>query len=184
MNTTGIYKDRIIGLLFLGAFLCYGIGRNFFESQNNSEQLIGGFLIILNSFFVISIGILLKKTIKSYQSLIANIYLFTRILEALALSSIVINLIPTINISYDLGYHIAMLSLGIGSIPMCYVLYKNNLVANWIAIWGIIGYSLLSLGFLIEFFGTQWSNYLLIIGGLWEMTFAFRLIARVERRSK
>ena len=77
-----------------------------------------------------------------------------------------------------------MLSLGIGSIPMCYVLYKNNLVANWIAIWGIIGYSLLSLGFLIEFFGTQWSNYLLIIGGLWEMTFAVRLIARVERRSK
>ena len=88
-----------------------------------------------------------KKTIKSYQSLIANIYLFTRIIEAFALSSIVINLIPTINISYDLGYHIAMLSLGIGSIPMCYVLYKNKLVLNWLAIWGIIGYSLLSLGF-------------------------------------
>lgn len=57
MNNTGIYKDRIIGFLFLGAFLCYGIGRNLFESQNNSEQLIGGVLIILNSFFVISIGI-------------------------------------------------------------------------------------------------------------------------------
>ena len=184
MNTKGIYKDRIIGLLFLGAFLCYGIGRNLFESQNNSEQLIGGFLIILNSFFVMSIGILLKKTIKPYQSLIANIYLFTRILEALALSSIVINLIPTINISYDLGYHIAMLSLGIGSIPMCYVLYKNNLVANWIAIWGIIGYLLLSLGFLMEIFGNQWSNYLLIIGGLWEMTFAVRLIARLEKSTK
>jgi len=77
-----------------------------------------------------------------------------------------------------------MLSLGIGSIPMCYVLYKNNLVANCIAIWGIIGYSLLSLGFLMEFFGNQWSNYLLIIGGLWEMTFVVRLIARVERSSK
>ena len=43
MNTTIIYKDRIIGLLFLGAFLFYGIGRNLFESQNNSEQIIGSF---------------------------------------------------------------------------------------------------------------------------------------------
>jgi len=179
MNTTRIYKDRIIGLLFLGAFLCYGIGRNLFESQNNSEQLTGSFLIIINSIFVIYIGIFLRKTIKSYHSLVANTYLFARIIEAIALSSILMNLIPTVNISYNLGYHIAMLSLGIGSIPMCYVLYKNNIVANWLAIWGIIGYSLLSLGFLMELFGNEWSMYLLIIGGLWEITFAVRLIARV-----
>ena len=89
------------------------------------------------------------------------------------------NLIPTVNISYDLGYHIAMFSLGVGSIPMCYVLYKNNIVVNWLAIWGIIGYSLLSLGFLMELFGNEWSMYLLIIGGLWEIIFAVRLIARV-----
>ncbi len=184
MNTTRIYKDRIIGLLFLGAFLCYGIGRNLFESQNNSEQLLGSLLIIINSIFVICIGILLRKTIKSYQPLVANIYLFTRIIEALALSSIIINLIPTVNISYYLGYHIAMLSLGIGSIPMCYILYKNNIVANWLAIWGITGYSLLSLGFLMELFGIKWSMYLLIIGGLWEITFAVRLIARIEKSSK
>ena len=179
MNTSRIYKDRIIGLLFLGAFLCYGIGRNLFESQNNSEQLTGSFLIIINSIFVIYIGIFLRKTIKSYHFLVANIYLFTRIIEAIALSSILVNLIPTVNISYDLGYHIAMFSLGVGSIPMCYVLYKNNIVVNWLAIWGIIGYSLLSLGFLMELFGNEWSMYLLIIGGLWEIIFAVRLIARV-----
>ncbi len=179
MNTSRIYKERIIGLLFLGAFLCYGIGRNLFESQNNSEQLTGSFLIIINSIFVIYIGIFLRKTIKSYHFLVANIYLFTRIIEAIALSSILVNLIPTVNISYDLGYHIAMFSLGVGSIPMCYVLYKNNIVVNWLAIWGIIGYSLLSLGFLMELFGNEWSMYLLIIGGLWEIIFAVRLIARV-----
>ena len=39
MNTKKIHKDRIIGLLFIGAFLCYGIGRNFFESQNNLKNL-------------------------------------------------------------------------------------------------------------------------------------------------
>ena len=184
MNTKKIHKDRIIGLLFIGAFLCYGIGRNFFESQNNSEQLIGGFLILINSIFVIYIGIFLSKTIKPFHSLVANTYLFTRVIEAIALSSILLNLLLNTKISYDLGYHIAMLSLGIGSIPMCYVLYKNNIVANWVAIWGLIGYSLLSLGFLMEFFGNNLSMYLLIIGGLWEITFGIRLIARLEKSSK
>ena len=47
MNTVRIYKDRIIGLLFLVAFLCYGIGRNLFESQNSSEQITGSFLTSL-----------------------------------------------------------------------------------------------------------------------------------------
>ena len=179
MITKRIYKDRIIGLLFLGAFLCYGVGRNLFENQNNFEQLTGSFLISINSIFVIYIGTFLRKTIKLYHSLIANIYLFARIIEALALSSILMNLIPTVDISYNLGYNIAMLSLGIGSIPMCYVLYKNNIVANWLAIWGVIRYTLLSFGFLMELFGNEWSMYLLIIGGLWEITFAIRLIARV-----
>ena len=73
MNTTKIYKDRIIGLLFLGAFLFYSIGRNLFESQNNSEQIIGSFLIILNSIVVVYIGIFLRETIKSYHSPTANI---------------------------------------------------------------------------------------------------------------
>ena len=184
MNTKKIHKDRIIGLLFIGAFLCYGIGRNFFESQNNSEQLIGGFLILINSIFVIYIGIFLSKTIKPFHSLVANTYLFTRIIEAIALSSILLNLILNTKISYDLGYHIAMLSLGIGSIPMCFVLYKNNIVASWLAIWGIIGYSLLFLGFLLELFGIEWSMYLLIIGGLWEIIFAVRLIFRLEKKFK
>ena len=69
---TRIYKDRIVGLLFLGAFFCYGIGRNLFESQNNSEQLIGSFLIVINSIFVIYIGIFLRKTIKPFHSLVAS----------------------------------------------------------------------------------------------------------------
>ena len=48
---------------------------------------------------------------------------------------------------------------------------------------GLIGYSLLSIGFLMEFFGKL--MYLqLIIGGLWEITFGIRLIARLEKSSK
>jgi len=47
MNATRIYKDRIIVLLFLGGFF-YAIGRDLFESQNNSEQVIGSLLKLIS----------------------------------------------------------------------------------------------------------------------------------------
>jgi hypothetical protein len=65
---------------------------------------------------------------------------------------------------------------------MCFVLYKNIIVPSWLAICGIIGYSLLSLGFLLELFGIEWSMYLLIIGGLWEIIFTVRLILRLDKK--
>jgi hypothetical protein len=71
-----------------------------------------------------------------------------------------------------------MLILGLGSIPMCLGLYKYRISPSWLALWGVIGYTLFAFGFLMELFGKQWSMYLLIFGGLWETTFAFWLIIK------
>ena len=100
-------------------------------------------LIIANSVIVLFIGILLRKTLKLYNPLVGNIYLFTRIFEALVLSTIFINE----TVSDDLEYVIAMLILGIGSIPMCLTLYKHKISPAWLAIWGAIGYAVLLLAF-------------------------------------
>ncbi|WP_062062886.1 DUF4386 domain-containing protein [Aquimarina longa] len=78
----------------------------------------------------------------------------------------------------DYGYFIAMLVLGIGSIPMCYIFYKEKLAPKWLALWGVIGYAVLAFGFLMELFGKEWSMYLLILGGLWEITFAIWLVIK------
>lgn len=183
-NTTGFYKARTIGLFFLLAFLAYGFGRTLFESEEFSEKFVGALLIITNSIMVFLIGLMLKKTLNQFNSLVGNIYLFTRIFEAVALASIVLNLIPNVSISNDDGYFIAMLILGLGSIPMCYILYRHKLAPIWLAIWGIVGYPIFSFGFLMEFFGNAWSMYLLGVGGLWEITFAFWLIIKGGKSAK
>ena len=43
--------------------------------------------------------------------------------------------------------------------------------------------ALLALWELLELFGIEWSMYLLIIGGLWEIIFAVRLILRLDKKA-
>lgn len=183
-NEIIIFNARTIGVLFLLAFFAYGIGSHFFGSTNSLEKYLGVLLVIANSVMVVFIGILLRKTLKLYNPLVGNIYLFTRIFEAIALVSIVVTLFPTASISRDLGYNIGMLVLGIGSIPMCLMLYKHKIVPSWLAIWGVIGYAVFAFGFLMELFGKAWSMYLLGLGGLWEVFFAIWLIVRGSKNAK
>jgi hypothetical protein len=178
--TNNISKGRIIGAFFILAFFAYAFGRSLFESADNTQKYIGASLIIANSVMVFFIGFLFRKTLNRYNSLVGNIYLATRTLEALALASLVLKLFFEVNISDDLGYFVAMLVLGLGSIPMCLTLLKFKITPAWLAIWGIVGYAVFAFGFLMEFFGKQWSMYLLGLGGLWEIAFAIWLIIKGE----
>lgn len=182
INSSKIFKARTIGSFFLLAFLAYGFGRYLFESINNAEKYSGALLIIANSVMVLFIGILFKKTLNRYNSLVGNIYLYTRVFEALALASLVLTLFLKVNISDDLGYFLAMLVLGLGSIPMCLTLHKHKIAPSWLAIWGAVGYALFSFGFLMELFGKEWSMYLLGPAALWEITFAIWLIINGRQR--
>jgi len=180
IGKTEIYKARFVGLFFLLAFLAYGLGQHFFESEYAPEKYIGSLLIVLNSVLVLFIGVLLKKTLQPHNRLVGTIYLFTRIFEAITLASIVLNLFPFFQIPGDYAYFLAMLVLGIGSIPMCLILYKYKISPFWLAWWGVVGYSIFALGFLMEFFNMQWSMYFLLPGGLWEITFAIWLITKKQ----
>jgi len=173
-----IKNARWLGVLFLAAFLLYGIGRNLFENDLANKQYIGATLIVINSMVVIVIGLLLRKTIVQYSRRAGNFYLISRAIEAIGLASILLSLVAGINISLDLGYFIAMLSLGLGSIPMCYVFFKHAVIPAWLSIWGLLGYILLAFGFLLELVGIEWSMYFLILGGLWEITFSVCLIIK------
>ena len=179
--TIQVHKARTIGILFLLAFLLYGIGRNLFESEVFAQKYIGVSLVIINSVVIFFIGVFLRKTLLKYSVLIGNAYFISRVIEAIALVSIVLNLIPKLSISMDYGYFIAMLVLGIGSIPMCFILFKNEIIPKWLALWGMIGYTVFAFGFLMELFGKESSMYFLILGGLWEITFAIWLIIKGGR---
>lgn len=102
---------------------------------------------------VLFIGILFRKTLNQYNSLVGSIYLYTRVFEALALASLVLKLFLKGIFSDDLGYFLAMLVLGLGSIPMCLTLLKHKISPPWLAIWGAVGYAIFAFGFLMELFG-------------------------------
>ena len=171
-NSVIIFNARTIGTFFLLVFLAYGFGSSLFKSASNPEKYLGALLIVANSVMVLFIGFLLRKTLKLYNPLVGNIYLFTRLFEASALLTIFLNGSKP----DDLGYVLAMLVLGIGSVPMCLTLLKHEITPSWIAIWGAIGYAVFAFGFLMELFGKAWSMYFLAPGGLWEVTFAAWLI--------
>ena len=183
-NSTKIYKSNWIGIFFLLAFIAYGFGRSFSERENTTEQYIGAILILLNTIMVLFIGVWFKKTLRQYNEMVGNIYFLTRLLEAIALGSITLNLITTINVSNDLGYFLAMVILGIGSIPMCILLYKHEIAPKWLAMWGVTGYVIFAFGFIMELIGKNWSMYLLGLAALWEITFAIWLIIKGENEKR
>lgn len=183
-NTREIYKARTIGSFFLLAFVAYGFGRSLVESESYSAKYPGALLILANSLMVLFIGILFRRTLHQYNSMVGNLYLATRVFESLALATIALNVIPSVQISDGYGYFSAMLVLGVGSIPMCVTLYKQRLSPSWLAIWGVTGYAIFAFGFLMELLGRVWSMYLLIPGGLWEITFASWLLIKGGRVEK
>lgn len=177
-NLIKIDKAKRIGLFFILAFPAYGIGRSLFENEHATAQYLGTALIIINSTIVLFIGVWLRKALRQYNDLIGNLYFLTRLFEATALASLTLDLMPSINISNDWGYFLAMVVLGLGSIPMCILLYKHAIAPKWLAMWGVVGYSMMAFGFFMELFGKNWSIYLLGLGALWEITFAIWLIIK------
>ena len=76
-----------------------------------------------------------------------------------------------------LYYRIAMIGLGIGSLPLLAVLTRVEQMPSWLGRFGIVGYLALICGIAADGFGAVDFGLLLMIpGALFEVTFAFWLI--------
>jgi len=75
-------------------------------------------------------------------------------------------------------YRIAMIGLGIGSIPLLIALMRGKLISTWLGRFGLLGYSFLIIGILADFIGEADIGLMLMIpGALFELTFAIWLIS-------
>ena len=182
---------RIVGALFLAAFLTYGVGNliatGLVDSGDRSEStglfVTGIALMLLNSAAVIGIGVLMFPILRLHSRAIAAGYLGTRIFEGAVLAAGVVSLIVlTGTEAIDANavlYNIAEIGLGIGSLFFCALLFRTALVPRWLAAWGFIGYACFAAGNLLELFGVASAGVVAAIpGGLFELTFAIRMIAR------
>ena len=179
---------RIVGVLFLAGFLAYGVGSviatgNADRSGSTALFVTGAALMLLNSAFVIGIGVLMFPILRAHNKAIAAGYLGTRIFEGVVLAIGVVSLIVLTgsdaihaNAAF---YNVAEAGLGIGSLFFCALLFRTGLVPRFLAVWGFIGYVCFAVGNLLELFGVAGAGVVgAIPGGLFELTFAIWLIAR------
>lgn len=188
-----IPKQQLLGIFFILPLLAYGIGTAlltpFLLSPIPSSWLVvygGAALIILNSILVIAIGYLVSHWLHSSSVIIAKLYLFARVIEALLLLLglgawlyAIVYLAPA-DRDYLLKvqvycYQIAMLILGVGSLAFCWGLFQSSLSLKW-SLWATIGYLLLGVGSLLELLGWAHGIVLSIPGGLFELCFGLLLL--------
>ena len=183
---------RIVGVLFLAGFLAYGVGtliataivRSADRSGSTALFVTGAALMLLNSAFVIGIGVLMFPILRAHNKAIAAGYLGTRIFEgvvlAIGVGSLIVLADPAAAIhANSVFYGIAQAGLAIGSLFFCALLFRTRLVPRFLAVWGFIGYACFAGGNLLELFGVAGAALVSSIpGGLFELTFGIWLIAR------
>lgn len=178
-------KDALLGILFILPLFFYGVGNAFINS------IWGLISMLINSLLVVLIGIIVYERLKHKDSIITQLYLIVRVLEAVLLTIGIISIMTGNSIlnviqngdlmEYILGfqnycYQISMWILGMGSIPFCFLLLKEKWIPAYLSWGGIIGYALLAIGAFLELFGQPYGIYLSIPGGLFELFFGVYLI--------
>ena len=180
-----------VGLLFLAAFLAYGVGSALVSSvvdaaANPMPLRVGATLMIINSIVVGAIGVLMLAIARPHGEAIAFGHLGARIAEAVLLAVGVIFLLQAPLPSFgtlskeanDTAYQMAMIALGVGSLPLWALVYRARLVPRPLALWGIVGYGVFLVGAVLEILGLEAGLILSIPGGLFEVALALWLIAR------
>jgi Domain of unknown function (DUF4386) len=183
---------RIVGVLFLAGYLAYGVGSLLAQGIVNSDDrssstasfVTGAALMLLNSAFVIGIGVLMFPILRPHNKAIAAGYLGTRIFEGIGLAIGVVSLIVVADSgaaihANSVFYNIGEAGLGIGSLFFCALLFRTGLVPRFLAAWGFIGYACFAGGNLLELFGVAGAALVSSVpGGLFELTFGIWLIAK------
>jgi hypothetical protein len=173
-------------------------------AANQTTFTFGAVMMLLNSAAVVGIGVIAFPVLRRYSEPAALGYLATRILEGAFLAVGVISLLAMTGLSdayadadagadassqlealgalavqvNDLAYQTGMATLGIGSVFLCSLLFRTELLPRALAAWGVIGYGVFALGMVLDMFGLGVGTVLTIPGGLFELALAGWLIVK------
>ena len=197
--------SRLIGALFLLGFVCYGVGSglatslvggaNFLSTIAASQTIlvIGAFLMFLNTGVDVGKGVLFFPILEKHSKRTALAYLATMIVEVVLLSIGVLALLLIVPLAKHAGeagaqtlgsimvqtnamaYQMGEMTLGVGAVFLCLLLFRTQLVPRWLAVSGLIGYPILVAGTIAEIFGIHIGLYLTIPGFFFELVLPFWL---------
>jgi uncharacterized protein DUF4386 len=170
--------------------------------QNSTQVVMGVLLTLIDAAAIAAVGIVLFPILRKHNVAIALGYVGTRIIECLLLIVAGISSLSLITLSQQyvqagaqeasylqalgtlvvaqsgLAFQIAMIALGLGSIPFCYLLYRTRLIPRALSVLGLIGYAALLIGGLLELFGLNLYMIQFAPGALFELIFPIWLIVK------
>ena len=170
--------------------------------SNRTEIYIGLLLEFMNSAVVVGIAMLLFPLLRHHKESIAIGYLCSRIIESVLLivgiisPLVLLTLSETFNTadgtnweSYsvigellikgqEMTFELAMLALGIGSVMICYLMYRKKLIPRPLSLLGIVGYASLFASSCLSIIGVDPGIVLFIPGGIFEIGFPIWLIVK------
>ena len=171
-------------------------------SAHQTTLVLGAFLMLLNSVVVVGMGVLFFPILENHGKRTALAYLASRMVEAVLLAVGVLGLlmiVPLAQQGVDAGqasagwakalgslavqwntmaYQIAEMSLGLGGVFLCSLLFRTRLIPRLLAVWGLIGYAILMAGAIAEIFGIHIGLIFSIPGGLFELALGFWLLIK------
>jgi hypothetical protein len=169
-------------------------------SAHQTTLVIGAFLMLLNTAVEVGKGVLFFPILEKHGKRTALAYLAAVIVEVVLLDLGVLALLMTVPLaqqgveagqaslgwakalgslavqSNTMAYQIAEMSLGLGTVFLCSLLFRTRLIPRFLSIWGLIGYAILMAGAIAEIFGIHIGVMLSIPGGLFEGALGFWLI--------
>lgn len=169
---------------------------------NSTRVVIGVLLEFIDAAAVAAIGVMLFPILRKHNEAVALGYAGTRIIECLLLIAAGISSLSLIALSQEyvqagtpdasyfqalgtllvaqsgLAFQIAMIALGLGSLPFCYLLYQMRLIPRSMSVLGLIGYAALFIGSLLEVFGHDLAMIHYVPGGLFELVLPIWLIVK------
>ncbi|HYI65655.1 MAG TPA: DUF4386 domain-containing protein [Candidatus Limnocylindrales bacterium] len=171
-------------------------------AANTGQLRIGALLMLVNSLVVAAIGVLMLRIARPHGEVIAFGYLAARLVEAVVLAVGVVFLLlqiplgreaaeagaagaPSLQVlsslsiqGNDSAYQVAMIALGLGSVPFWYLFYRSGLVPRFLAAWGIVGYAIFASGAVLEILGLEVGLILSVPAGLFEASIGIWLIVK------
>jgi hypothetical protein len=169
---------RAVGILFVVQMITAMFGTSLIQAfvdgtAEPAPMMVGVALMACSGLAVVAIGLLMYPVLKRVNSTLAVWYPILRVVECLVSAACGAYLLAT---SEVVPNHLLWVYVptGIGGVILCYLLLVGRLVPRPIALLGLVGYALLTIGVPLDLLGvldmSAGAGMLLVVpGGLFEL---------------
>lgn len=168
-----------VGILFIVQMATAMVGttliQSFVDGETSAAPTAGVLLMVASGLAVVGIGLLMYQVLKHVNQRLAFWYPVLRIVELTVSTAAGVYLLVQLEVvpNHLLWVYVPT---GLGGLILTYLLFVSRLVPRPIALLGLVGYALLTLGVPLDLLGVVNMNeglgqLLLAPGGLFEFVF-------------